>query len=68
MVGNPNADMAARSRVNATTTKLVNKKGGQVMSTVTIAVSEDGKTLTITTTGKDTKGQSVDSVAIYDKQ
>ncbi len=68
VVGNPNADMAARTRVNATTTKLVNKKGGQVMSTVTIAVSEDGKTLTITTTGKDATGQNVDSVAVYDKQ
>ena len=29
VVGNPNADMAARTRVNATTTKLVNKKGGK---------------------------------------
>ena len=68
VVGNPNADMAARTRVNATTTKVVNKKDGQVMSTVTIVVSEDGKTLTITTAGKDAKGQTVDSVAIYDKQ
>ena len=35
VVGNPNADMAARTRVNATTTKLVNKKDGNVLSTVT---------------------------------
>jgi len=67
VVGNPNADMAARTRVNATTTKLVNKKGGNVMSTVTLAVSADGKTLTITTAGKDAKGQNVDSVAVYEK-
>ena len=66
--GNPNADMAARTRVNATTTKLVNKKGGQILSTVTLIVSPDGKTLTITTTGKDAKGQNADSVAVYDKQ
>ncbi len=68
VVGNPNADMAARTRVNATTTKLVNKKGGQILSTVTLVVSPDGKTLTITTTGKDGKGQNADSVAVYDKQ
>ena len=68
VVGNANADMAARTRVNATTTKLVNKKGGNIMSTVTIVTSADGKALTITTTGKDAKGQNVDSVAVYDKQ
>ena len=68
IVGNPNADMAARTRVDATTTKLVNKKGGQVLSTVTIVTSADGKTLTITTAGKDAKGQNIDSVAVYDKQ
>ena len=68
VVGNPDADMAARTRVNATTTKLVNKKGGKVMSTVTIVTSGDGKMLTITTEGTNAKGQKVDSVAVYDKQ
>ena len=68
IVGNPDADMAARTRVNATTTKLVNKKGGKVMSTVTIVTSGDGKMLTITTAGTNAKGQKVDSVAVYDKQ
>ena len=68
VVGNPLADTSARTRVNATTTNLVNKKGGQVMSTVTLVDSADGKTLTITTTGKDAAGQKIDSVAVYDKQ
>jgi hypothetical protein len=68
VVGNPNADAAARTRVNATTTKLVNKKGGNILSTATLALSADGKTLTITTTGKDPKGQNIDSVAVYEKQ
>ena len=68
VVGNSNADMSARTRVNATTTKLVNKKGGKILSTVTLVVSADGKTLTITTTGTDAKGQNADSVAVYDKQ
>lgn len=68
VVGNPNADTVARTRVNATTTKLVNKKGGTILSTATLVVSADGKTLTITATGKDAKGQTIDSVAVYDKQ
>ena len=68
VVGNPNADMVARTRVNKTTTKLVTKKDGNVLSTATLVLSADGKTLTITTTGKDAKGQTIDSVAVYDKQ
>jgi hypothetical protein len=68
VVGNPNADMVARTRVNATTTKLVNKKDGNILSTATLVVSADGKMLTITTTGKNAKGQKIDSVAVYDKQ
>ena len=68
VVGSPNGDTAARTRVDATTTKLVNKKDGQIMSTLTLVDSADAKTLTITTTGKDAKGQNIDSVAVYDKQ
>jgi len=68
VVGNPNADMAARTRVNGTTTKLVNKMGGKALSNMTLVESSDGKTLTITTTGTDPKGQNIDSVAVYDKQ
>jgi len=68
VVGNPNADMAARTRVNATTTKLVNKKGGKTLSDVTLVTSGDGKTLTITTKGTDAQGQNIDSVAVFDKQ
>lgn len=68
VVGNPNADMAARTRINATTTKLVNKKGGKTLSDVTLVTSSDGKTLTIRTTGTDGQGQNIDSVAFYEKQ
>jgi hypothetical protein len=68
VVGSPFGDTAARTRVNATTTKLVYKQGGNILSNLTFVVSDDGKTLTITTTGKDAKGQNIDSVAVYDKQ
>ena len=68
VVGNPNADMSARTRVNATTTTLVNKKDGKTLSNVTLVTSSNGKTLTITTKGTDAQGQNIDSVAFYEKQ
>jgi hypothetical protein len=68
VVGSPYGDTAARTRVNATTTKLVYKQGGKILSTMTFVVSADGKTLTITTTGKNAKGQNIDGVAVYEKQ
>lgn len=54
--------------MNATTTKTVNKKGGQILSTVTIVTSADGKTLTVTSAGKNGAGESVDGVQVYEKQ
>jgi hypothetical protein len=68
VVGNPNLDTVSRTRVNATTTTGVNKKGGKVTSTGTYVVSSDGKTLTITAKGTNAAGQPTDSVAVYEKQ
>ncbi len=68
LVGSPFGDTAARTRVNPTTTKTVNKKDGQILSTFTIVTSADGKTLTVTTAGKNAAGQNIDSVAVYEKQ
>jgi hypothetical protein len=44
------------------------KKGGKVTVTGRIAVSADGKSRTVTTSGIDSKGTKVTSVAVYDKQ
>ncbi len=69
VIGNaPDRDTSARTRVNATTTKAVHKKGGKVMTSQTSVVSSDGKTLTLTTTGTNPQGQTVDNVSVYDKQ
>ena len=68
VVGNPNLDTVSRTRVNATTTTGVNKKGGKATTTGTYVVSSDGKTLTITSKGTNPQGQKVDTVAVYDKQ
>ena len=65
---NPDADTAARTRVNATTVRMVLKKRGKVTTTQTSAVSSDGKTRTVTTTGVSAGGQTVNNVAVYERQ
>jgi bisphosphoglycerate-independent phosphoglycerate mutase (AlkP superfamily) len=65
---NPDADMVARTRVNATTIQSVNKKDGKVTTTNTSVISSDGKTRTIATKGTNGQGQTVNNVGVYEKQ
>jgi len=65
---NSQADTAARTRVDANTVRMIYKKAGKVTATQISVVSKDGKTITITSTSTDAKGQTVKSVAVYDKQ
>jgi hypothetical protein len=66
--GVPWADMQSARWVDAQTPQLIQKKGGQVMMTVTCKVSMDGKTRTCTMKGKDEQGRNVSNVAVFDKQ
>ena len=66
--GNPMADTACPKRVDDNTYENVWKQGGKATVSATVAVSKDGKTLTVTQTGKDASGAAVSSVAVYDKQ
>jgi hypothetical protein len=69
IVGNSSqGDTGARTRVDANTVRTIYKKAGKVTVTQTSVVSSDGKTISITSTGTDAKGQAVKSVAVYDKQ
>jgi len=65
---NPDADMVARTRVDANTIQTIAKKDGKVTTTQQSAVSTDGKTRTVTTTGMNASGAKVSNVAVYDKQ
>jgi hypothetical protein len=65
---NPDADMIARTRINATTVQTVLKKAGKVTVTQTSVVSSDGKTRTVTVKGVSASGQKVSNVAVYEKQ
>jgi hypothetical protein len=66
--GNPMADTACPKRIDDNTYENVWKQGGKATVTAKVTVSKDGKTLTVTQTGKDPSGAAVSSVAVYDKQ
>jgi len=65
---NPDADMIARTRVDANTVQSISKKDGKVTTTQMSKVSADGKTRTVTTKGMNAAGKKVNNVAVYDKQ
>jgi hypothetical protein len=66
--GNPNADTAAPKKINDNTYESVWKKGGKVTITAKAVVSKDGKTLTISQTGKNAKGETVNNTSVFEKQ
>ena len=61
-------DTVSTKKVDATTTETTRKKDGKQVQTATRKVSADGKTMTVTTRGKDEKGRTLNTVAVYDKQ
>lgn len=67
-VGNPEADTAAPKRIDANTYENTWKKGGKSTIRTKGVVSKDGKTLTVTQTGTNSKGETVNNVAVYDRQ
>ena len=68
VTGDPTSDMRSYRRINNRTLALTGKKGSKVTLTGRIAVSANGKTRTVTTTGTDSKGKRVSTRAVYDKQ
>jgi hypothetical protein len=66
--GNPDADTAAPKKIDDITYENVWKKGGKVTITAKAVVSKDGKTLTISQTGKNAKGEAVNTTSVYEKQ
>jgi hypothetical protein len=66
--GNPDADMLAYKRINASTVEATTQWKGKVTGHTRIVVSKDGKTRTLTQTGKNAKGQTIHNVLVYEKQ
>ena len=68
VTGDPASDMRSYRIINSHTLALTAKKGGKVTLTGRIVVSRNGKTRTVTTSGRDAKGKWVTNRAVYDKQ
>ena len=66
--GTPLADTVAYRRVDSRTIDGTAKKAGKVVTTERAVVSGDGKTLTVTYTGKDAAGKPVTGVGVFEKQ
>ncbi len=68
VAGSAELDALSLKRIDAFTTESTQKKAGKVVATGTRVVSKDGKTMTITTTGTNAKGQVVNNVEVFDKR
>ena len=66
--GNPNADTASPKKVDDNTFVNTWKMGGKPTIVAKVRVSKDGKNMTISQTGRNVKGETVHSIAVYEKQ
>ena len=55
-------------RIDSRTYEYVQSVGGKLTVTARTVVAADGKTRTITTTGKDAQGRTINNVVVYDRQ
>ena len=62
------ADTASPKKIDDSSYENVWKKDGRTTITSSVVVSEDGKTMTITHTGANSKGETVNSTFVYDKK
>ena len=61
-------DNQISKKIDDRTSDFIRRKGEQIVQTGKRELSADGKIVTITTTGRDAKGQQFNSVSIFDKQ
>jgi hypothetical protein len=66
--GNPDADMLAYKRTDANTVESTTQLKGKETGHSKAVVSADGKTRTLTQTGKNAKGQDVHNTLVFEKQ
>jgi hypothetical protein len=68
LTGDPSSDNRSYKVINDHTLLASSKKGGKEINTARIVLSTDGKTRTVTLSGKDASGAKITSTQIYDKQ
>jgi len=66
--GNANADTSAYTRIDARSYEVVSKKNGKVTLISRVVISADGKTRTVTQTGTDAQGKTVNNFMVYTRQ
>jgi hypothetical protein len=63
-----NYDSSVWTRISPTKYVVNRKKAGKIVLTSTNVVSDDGRTMTITTKGVDETGRTIDNVRVYNKR
>ena len=66
--GHPLADTISAKRIDERVTESVLKKDGKVIHSAKRVISSDGKTWSLTRTGKDAQGRPVDDLLMFEKQ
>jgi hypothetical protein len=66
--GNPRAETIAQVRVDAYTSKTTTKRNGKITATSTRQISQDGKTMTVTTAGTDENGVTFNNTLLFRKR
>ena len=66
--GNPDADMASVTRVDALTVNFKQMRAGATIATGVRTVSKDGKTLTVAQKGTHANGAPFDDSMVFDRQ
>src|SRR5262249_6707189 len=68
VTGTDRYDAVALKRINDRTVDSTLKKSGKVITTSRRVVSKDGKTMTLTISGTNAKGENMKNVAVFEKQ
>ena len=67
VTGNPSYDTANVTQTSPNDGTIAYKKDGKLVVTAKTSVSKDGKTMTVTYTGTDAKGQAINNVSVFHK-
>jgi hypothetical protein len=68
VTGNPNVETVAITRTDANTLEVTQKKGGKVVSTLTVKAAADGKTINTSFNGTNAEGKPVKGAGVYERQ
>ena len=62
------ADTVSLKQIDANSTVRTDKRAGKVVRTYARKLSADGKTMTVTITGTDEQGRTIDNTVVLERQ